>query len=691
MMWRTIAGLAAVLALALWSFATMVERHVTQVVAAYAHDKARHLVEMLQAETVALSSLQANTLSLDALSEFSALASATDVHAITLFDAAETRLLTINSAVGTAQMFAPASASADAAVAVSPGPAPDTLGTATDLLSTQIVLNPSDRFLQHTQTDQAHSPASIAGMTVFDPALLGDLQPGNSGNAVSVKTVPTSDGATTWMVYIAKPVLGAAGATIGYAGFVLDVRDLVALYTENIYRFAIMLLGATILLVGLPALGYVLQRRMAERMQRDVSFLSRFDPLTKLLNRSSFMAEAKAKLNAGTISHICFIDADRFKLINDTYGHAVGDAFLKSLAKVFRQAFPDPSLIARFGGDEFVIAVAKADEDKVAARATAMVLAASREVEIDGLTLSGSISVGLAKVEPGEDLDKVLQHADTALYFAKKAGRDNVAQYQHHMGDKMRRRRAVEARLRDCAENDEFEIEYQPLIDAKSKALVGYEALLRMRSAEGHPIPPAEFIPLAEEMGLIEEIGTWVLHHATCDIAMLDNPVSLSVNISPEQFRSGNLIGHVKSALGMSGLPAKRLELEITESLLIDDQSGTEFQIDTLKELGVTLAMDDFGTGFSSLGYLWKYGFDRLKIDRSFVQAMDQDSARSRDLIESIILLAERLGIDITAEGIETEDQARVLSGLGCDVLQGYYFGRPGPLQQDIAVEKTGA
>ena len=247
-------------------------------------------------------------------------------------------------------------------------------------------------------------------------------------------------------------------------------------------------------------------------------------------------------------------------------------------------------------------------------------------------------------------------------------------------GAPCRRRRATEDLMRKAIATDGFTLAFQPLVNAKSETVLGYEALLRLKDPQGNDVPPSEFIPIAEEIGLIEEIGTWVLFNAMDQISAFDDVSGVSINLSAEQFRSGKLVGNVKAALQASGLAPQRLELEITESVLLQHESEVEFQVDALKAMGISIAMDDFGTGFSSLSTLWRYGFDRIKIDKSFIQALEEAPDRSRQLIDSIILLGARMNMSITAEGIETDHQKALLAELGCDVLQGFRFGRPAEL-----------
>jgi len=363
------------------------------------------------------------------------------------------------------------------------------------------------------------------------------------------------------------------------------------------------------------------------------------------------------------------------------HGHRVGDDYLRHVAKLMGEHFGPEALVSRLGGDEFSVVLPRISQDRLEMLIGNLTRAVEADVTIKGVTLTSSLSLGIAVPEDGESFGNLLQRADTALYFAKTNGRNRAAFYTDDMGDAARRRRNLEDRLNEALRFGTFELAYQPLVNARDSRVIGYEALLRLKDVDGTPISPGEFIPLAEEIGLIENIGAWVLDRAMHDIACVDDHSKVSINLSADQFQSGKLIETVAAAMQRSGLPSHRLELEITENILLGDDAKTKFQIDALKDMGISIAMDDFGTGFSSLSTLWKYGFDRIKIDKSFVHALDEAPETSKQLIDTIILLGTRMGMSVTAEGIETEAQEDVLVKLGCNVLQGFYFGKPAPIE----------
>ena len=478
------------------------------------------------------------------------------------------------------------------------------------------------------------------------------------------------------------PLFAPSGALRAVVEVYVDQSMTRAYFGDSFRSFGIVMALFCAVIFTVPGVAFYLQRILAKRSQKNAEYLANYDSLTGLLNRRAFVAKSEEMIADGSLSLVCYLDLDRFKSINDTYGHAAGDAFLVHIAEVLRNCCRSEDLLARFGGDEFVIAFQDISMEAAVVRARRILKDCASEVDIGALRLSASVSIGLAVLSEEEGLEQTLSNADAALYHAKQAGRNDYAIYGQAMGDELRRRRALEIRLREATANQEFEVHYQPLVDREGQKIVGYEALLRLNDTDGVPISPAEFVPIAEDLGLIEEIGDWTIQTAISQIATVAGDATLAINLSPAQYRSGNLVDTVREALEAADFPAKRLELEVTESLLLDDSMMIEMQIDGLQEMGVSIAMDDFGTGFSSLSYLWKYGFDRLKIDRSFVAALEHNPERSREVIETVVLLGARLGMKVTAEGVETEAQSNLLAELGCDTLQGYLFGEAEHLNQ---------
>ena len=354
--------------------------------------------------------------------------------------------------------------------------------------------------------------------------------------------------------------------------------------------------------------------------------MAHHDGLTNLPNRVRFRDEMKKKLegvNRGKSVAVLCLDLDHFKAVNDTLGHPVGVALLRQFAERLLATIPaEESIIARLGGDEFAIIQAGAEQPFGAtALAERVIQTLSEPYELDGhrAVIGASVGIAIAPAD-GTDADQLLKNADMALYRAKEEGRSRMRFFEAEMDARMQARRELELDLREALTLKEFEVYYQPLINIAESAVSGFEALLRWKHPERGMIPPAEFIPLAEEVGLINQIGAWVLKRACADVARWPDHLKIAVNLSPVQFKTGTVVLDVVAALGASGLSPMRLELEITEAVLLSETDATVQTLTQLRELGVRIAMDDFGTGYSSLGYLRKFAFDKIKIDApSFV------------------------------------------------------------------------
>jgi len=384
-------------------------------------------------------------------------------------------------------------------------------------------------------------------------------------------TIIDGSGIAHNLVTAILPVGDANDRPIGFVRYQIDVDKITNAYSSGLSWFAALLVAFGAAIFGVPVLGFLVQKRVAELSNRDAKYLASFDALTGLLNRRGFISRAEAKIEKGAVLQVAYLDADQFKSINDTYGHAIGDAYLCFVAGVIKDVFDGSALVSRLGGDEFVIATFRDEKFDVERAFEQLRLRCAKEIELQGITIRSSVSIGIAPCTADHTLEQVLKDADLALYFAKAEGGNCVSVFDQKMGIEMERRRVLEARLREAAVSNDFSIFYQPLIDAKSHKTFGYEALLRLESAEGCLISPTDFIPLAEKMGLIEDIGTWVINTATQQIAEMDSEAIVAINLSTEQFNSGRLIGIVQDALARSNLSPSRLELEITESLLLDN------------------------------------------------------------------------------------------------------------------------
>ncbi|WP_083660366.1 EAL domain-containing protein [Acuticoccus yangtzensis] len=411
-----------------------------------------------------------------------------------------------------------------------------------------------------------------------------------------------------------------------------------------------------------------------------IAFMALHDMLTELPNRVAFregLEKALSRAARGhSISVICF-DLDHFKAVNDTLGHPVGDALLKLVAGRVRSCLRPTDMLARLGGDEFAIVQLDLGQPQSASSlAERLIAEVSRPYEIDSHKVVIGASVGIAIApDDGLDPDEILRCADMALYRSKERGRGTHSFFEPDMNDRMQERRKLELDLRGALAAGQFELFYQPLVKAESGSIGGFEALLRWRHPERGLVAPADFIPMVEEIGVIGQVGRWALREACLAAATWPADLTISVNLSPVQFKSGLLVDDVRDALEEAQITPSRLELEITEQILLDDAGATVHTLQRLRDLGVRIAMDDFGTGYSSLGYLRLFPFDKIKIDRSFMR--DFESAQSVAIVRAVAGLANTLGIATVAEGIETEEQLVRAQAEGCQEVQGYLFSRP--------------
>jgi diguanylate cyclase (GGDEF)-like protein len=422
---------------------------------------------------------------------------------------------------------------------------------------------------------------------------------------------------------------------------------------------------------------------VAETVAAPLAAVERRDGLTGLPNRVVFndqLAEAlDGPANEAEFA-LLLLDLDRFKTVNDTLGHPIGDKLLCHVVDRIRSCVRDTDLIARLGGDEFAI-LQRSPKQPEAARALArrLVDLVGRTYIVDDHLLNIGVSIGIAlPPADGADPDRLLKSADLALYRAKEEGRGRHRFFEQEMDARAQARRALELDLRRAFALRQFEVHYQPQMNLADRRVVGFEALARWRHPERGMISPAAFIPIAEEIGLISQIGEWVLQTACREAAGWPGDISIAVNLSPVQFSSPGLVTMVIAALRQSGLAPERLELEITESVLLQETAATLTILHQLRALGVRIAMDDFGTGYSSLGYLRSFPFDKVKIDQSFVREMPSDGD-SNAIVRAIIGLGVSLGISTTAEGVETQEQLDRLRAEGCTDIQGYLLSRPIP------------
>ena len=427
-----------------------------------------------------------------------------------------------------------------------------------------------------------------------------------------------------------------------------------------------------------------------KRAEARVAYMAHHDALTGLPNRVLLRERMEEMLvritrHGGSMAALC-IDLDNFKWVNDTLGHPVGDLLLRAVAGRLGAELRADDLVARLGGDEFAVLQGDvSDPADVTHLAERLVAAIAEPYDLDGHAISISASIGVA-LAPGDslDADRLLKNADIALYRAKGDGRGTFRFFEAEMDARIQARRLLELDLRAAIQAGALAVNYQPLVNLISGETTGFEALVRWRHAERGFVPPAEFIPIAEETGLIAQIGAFVLNRACTDAAAWPLPLKVAVNLSPRQFKTGNLLAIVAEALEAAHLPPERLELEITEALLLDKTDLVLATLHALRALGVRISMDDFGTGYSSLSYLRSFPFDKIKIDRSFVADMGAN-ADSQAIVKAIVSLGSSLGITITAEGVESESDLARLKAEGCDEGQGYLFSMAKPQAEVLA------
>ena len=436
------------------------------------------------------------------------------------------------------------------------------------------------------------------------------------------------------------------------------------------------------------------RKEAAER----IAHLAFHDALTGLPNRAVFADHLERIVARSGECHepvaVLCVDLDGFKAVNDLYGHPAGDALLVAAAQRLRAAVRGHELVARLGGDEFAIVQAGGQQPDHAGLLAGRILEALAEpfsIGLDTVRISGSVGVALFPAD-APDQAGLVKNADMALYRAKAEGRGTVRFYEAAMDEALRRRRQLEADLRQAIDRGELSVHYQPLAELESGRILGFEALLRWTHGRLGEIGPATFIPLAEESGLILKLSDWVLREACAEAARWTPALKLSVNLSPVQFSQGDLAAGIEAVLAETGLDPGRLELEVTEGLLIKDADKAIAVLERLKAIGVQIAMDDFGTGYSSLSYFRMFPFDKVKIDQSFIRDMI-DNPQARAIIRSVIGLGQGLGMPVVAEGVETAEQLAALRAEGCDQVQGYWISRPGPIAhfEGVVMDRSAA
>ena len=477
------------------------------------------------------------------------------------------------------------------------------------------------------------------------------------------------------------PLIGRDGGRVGVVEVFVDETITANTVVRTFQRlaFALPILCAAIYL--LLSVAFAVKAQQARERAKFVDHLTHYDMLTGALNRAAFATELRTltetrdpKAPAIGLFHI---DIDGFKAINDENGQAFGDAFLRHIADAIRSQVRNSDLFGRVGGDEFFVAVRHATDEKLQMIGQRMREAAREAFAFDGKTVNGRLSIGIHLSPAGEDSAQAMRFADVALYHAKASGRNCCVMFREELDVAMQRRRWVEASIRRGLEKGGFYLTFQAIRQSADNRIVGYEVLLRLKDENGEAISPGEFIPVAEEAGLITEIGRFVLTEALQSAKRIPDDLSISVNLSADQFTNADISGDVAQLLASTGCAPGRLVLEVTESLLLEEDTLVARHLSDIRAMGVRIAMDDFGTGYSSLGYLWKYEFDKIKIDRVFLQGVDFSNKKYRNIIETIVMLGKQLGVDVTLEGVETEAHRQLAQESGCDLYQGFLYDMP--------------
>jgi diguanylate cyclase (GGDEF)-like protein len=483
----------------------------------------------------------------------------------------------------------------------------------------------------------------------------------------------------------------ANGTFSGDAGrFIGGIRATVEAGLSNT-QFVELVDGRTIAVVRqpMPGGGWVSTHEdVTERRQAEIKIahMARHDALTDLPNRVLLrerLNEALAHVERGQRLAVLYLDLDHFKNVNDSLGHTTGDELLRVVAGRLRGCVNEGDTISRVGGDEFfVIQKGIADATDAERLASRISDAIRTPCDLHGhlVMIDASIGIALAPTD-GCEANELLKNADMAMYGAKADGRGVYRFFEATMDARMKERRALELALRTAFENEEFSLHYQPMLNLSTGEVRCCEALLRWHHPERGKVSPAEFIPVAEEIGLIVAVGEWVIRHACKDAAQWPNDVCVAVNLSPTQLSSKGILPTVVGALAASGLPPQRLEIEITEAVLMQNSEVTLQTLHQLRMLGIRISMDDFGTGYSSLSYLRSFPFDNIKIDRCFIKGLG-DSSEANAIVQAVAALAESLGMTTTAEGVETRQQLDLVRDLGCTDMQGFFYSPPVPAHE---------
>ncbi len=536
----------------------------------------------------------------------------------------------------------------------------------------------------YSQLLSDHSRIAQVDLSTFSREAAQAAATGNT--VVDVKT-SSSNNRPAYFAEAFVPVI-VNGRPVAVVAAFVDETENREQFRQDFLLAAAALCLLTTLSFAIPAIAWYRRTQEKQQADRRIRYLAHHDVLTGLTNRARLIERLERSFDLlpslGTQVAVHFIDVDRFKEINDSLGHDGGDFLLKTIGERLRATIRVDDLVARLGGDEFVVIqshVTGREQARDFANRIRAALSAPMHYLQQEIAVTVTIGVAIAPAD-GKTPVRALKSADLALYAGKAAGRDCVRFFIPEMDETLQTRLKLEKIIRDAVTNDGFVLHYQPIFEMNGNRLIGYEALARLPAPDGSLIPPATFIPAAEEMRLIDKVGAWVLHEACRAAATWPKELTVAINLSPTQFESGALVETVATALKEAGLEAHRLELEITETLLLRNSERTMAQLRGLKTLGASIVMDDFGTGYSSLSYLWQFPFDKIKIDRSFMHNFEISGRDVETVVKSIIALGRELRMRVTVEGVETTKQADFLYDADADQVQGFYFGLPIPASE---------
>lgn len=470
------------------------------------------------------------------------------------------------------------------------------------------------------------------------------------------------------------------GTPFGVVEVYVDVSRLHYAFHYIFHTISHTLIIGSAIAYLIPSLFFIVRSEKIRAQERHIIHLSKVDSLTGAMNRRAFSDYCSEIFTPHRDQEfgVIFIDLDHFKQVNDGLGHEYGDALLRHIASVLKNHLAEGDVLSRYGGDEFIILTKNARENILISRCEGLLRAASQKFTFNGSTITLGVSIGAHISSVAETEEKALHRADLALYSAKARGRGQAVMFSPDLDQPLQRRRFIESTIKKAlADSVGFYMDFQPIFSSQSPRSLGFEALLRLRDEEGNVISPTEFIPIAEESGLMNEIGSLALKCSLSVARSWSNDQFLAVNLSVAQFQDEDLVQLVDTLLREANFPASRLHLEVTESLLIQNEESVGRQLKGLQDLGVAISLDDFGTGYSGLGYLLKFKFDILKIDRMFLANLEETSTAQHHLIATVVSLGHKLGMDVVVEGVETESQFCLMRKFDCDQFQGFLLGAP--------------